>query len=275
MAKPTAPKPSPSRQRFWEVDALRGVSILTMIVYHTLWDLWYWRVLPDIVLWEGFWKYWQRFTAGSFLILVGVSLTLVYRRERASQPPGSRLFLRYLRRGLKIFGLGMVITVVVAVAGVGRVDFGILHLIGAATVLAYPLLGLRWPNLLLWLAFSLVGKWIKPLRFDGRWLPLVFGPWMTSVFVDGHWLAPIGIPPTIYPAVDYFPLVPWFGVVLLGVWVGNWFYADNRRLIPLPGWGELAPVRGLRFLGRHSLAIYLVHQPLILLVLALLGIVRL
>lgn len=71
------------RLRYWEIDALRGVAIITMIVYHTMWDLWYSHVLPDVVLWEGFWKYWQRFTAGTFLILVGVSLTLVYRRERA------------------------------------------------------------------------------------------------------------------------------------------------------------------------------------------------
>ncbi|MCB0136419.1 MAG: DUF1624 domain-containing protein, partial [Caldilineaceae bacterium] len=44
--------------RFWEIDAMRGVAIITMIVYHTMWDLWYWRVLPNVVLWEGFWKYW-------------------------------------------------------------------------------------------------------------------------------------------------------------------------------------------------------------------------
>jgi hypothetical protein len=68
--------------RFWEIDAMRGVAIITMIVYHTMWDLWFWGVFPDVVLWEGFWKYWQRFTANTFLILVGVSLTLVYRRER-------------------------------------------------------------------------------------------------------------------------------------------------------------------------------------------------
>ena len=137
--------------RFWEIDAMRGVAIITMIVYHTMWDLWYWRVLPDVVLWEGFWKYWQRFTAGTFLILVGVSLTLVYRRERATPwPRCARIFPKFFWRGLKIFGLGMIITVVVTVAGVGYVDFGILHLIGISTILAYPLLRFKWLNLVLW-----------------------------------------------------------------------------------------------------------------------------
>ncbi|HAJ38254.1 MAG TPA: hypothetical protein DCL15_21495 [Chloroflexi bacterium] len=260
--------------RFWEIDAMRGVAIITMIVYHAMWDLWYWGVFPNVVLWEGFWKYWQRFTAGTFLILVGVSLTLVYRRERARRGPDARLFPKFLLRGLKIFGLGMIITLVVTLAGVGYVDFGILHLIGAATILAYPLLRFTWLNLALWGVFSLAGKWLEQFHFDGRWLSIPLGSTLFIFFLDGRWLAPFGVTPTRYPAVDYFPLIPWFGVVLLGVWLGNWFYADNRRLIPLPDWGDVLPIRGLRFLGRHSLLIYMIHQPLILLVLALLGIVK-
>ena len=260
--------------RFWEIDALRGVAIITMIVYHAMWDLWYWGVFPNVVLWEGFWKYWQRFTAGSFLILVGVSLALVYRRERARRGPQARLFSKYLLRGLKIFGLGMIITFVVWGAGIGYVDFGILHLIGISTILAYPFLRFKWLNLVLWVVLSAIGKWIEGIHFDGRLVPVIIGSYATIFFIDGRWAAPFGITPTYYPAVDYFPLIPWFGVVLLGVWFGNWFYADNRRLIPLPAWGDFPPIRGLRFLGRHSLVIYLIHQPLILLVLFLLGIVK-
>ncbi len=253
---------------------MRGVAIITMIVYHTMWDLWFWGVFPNVVLWEGFWKYWQRFTAGTFLILVGVSLTLVYRRERARRGPDARLFPKYLLRGLKIFGLGMIITLVVALAGVGYVDFGILHLIGLSTILAYPFLRFKWLNLALWGVLSTVGKWLEQFHFDGRWVSIPLGSTLFIFFLDGRWLAPLGVTPTRYPAVDYFPLIPWFGVVLLGVWLGNWFYADNRRLVPLPDWGDVLPIRGLRFLGRHSLLIYMIHQPLILLVLALLGIVK-
>jgi len=264
-----------SSPRLWEIDTMRGVAIITMIVYHTMWDLWYWRVLPNVVLWEGFWKYWQRFTAGTFLILVGVSLALVYRRERARRAPGERIFPKFLRRGLKIFGLGMIITVVVTLARIGYVDFGILHLIGVSTILAYPFLRFTWLNLALWGVLSVIGQWLVGMHFDGHWMSLPMGSTLTVFFIDGRWLAPLGITPTYYPAVDYFPLIPWFGVVLLGVWFGNWFYAGNQRLIPLPDWGDVLPIRGLRFLGRHSLVIYLVHQPLILLVLLMLGIVTL
>ena len=81
--------------RFWEIDTMRGVAIITMIVYHTMWDLWYWGVLPDVVLWEGFWKYWQRFTAGTFLILVGVSMTIVYRRNGTRRCPTPGYFPKF------------------------------------------------------------------------------------------------------------------------------------------------------------------------------------
>lgn len=267
---------APPRIRFWEIDAMRGVAIITMIVYHLMWDLWYWGVFPNVVLWEGFWKYWQRFTCGTFLILVGVSMTIVYRRERERRGPDAHLFPKFFWRGLKIFAIGMVITIVVAAAGVGIDDFGILHLIGISTILAYPLLRFKWLNLGLWVVFSLAGKLIEPLHFDGIWYMPQFGSWMgIPTWIDGRWFAFLGIPPQHYPAVDYFPLIPWFGVVLLGVWFGNWFYADNKRLIPLPDWGGFFPITWLEFLGRHSLLIYVIHQPLILLILALLGIVKL
>jgi uncharacterized membrane protein len=261
--------------RFWEIDALRGVAIITMIVYHLMWDLWYWQVLPNVVLWEGFWKYWQRFTCGTFLMLVGVSMTIVYRRERTRQGPNARLYPKFFWRGLKIFGLGMIITVVVWVASIGYVDFGILHLIGFATIVSYPLLRFKWLNLGLWVAFSLAGKWIENIHWDGMWyIPHVGNRWGEPIFIDGRWLAPLGITPTRYPAVDYFPIIPWLGVVLLGIFLGNLLYAENTRRFPLPNWGDIFPFNALEFLGRHSLLIYMIHQPLLLLGLMLVGVVQ-
>ena len=227
------------------------------------------------MLWEGFWKYWQRFTCGTFLILVGVSMTIVYRRERERRGPDANLFPKFFWRGLKVFGLGMIITIVVAAAGVGYDDFGILHLIGISTILAYPLLRFKWLNLGLWVVFSLAGKWIEQFHFDGMLYFPQFGAWVGwPIWIDGRWLAPLGITPTQYPAVDFFPLIPWFGVVLLGVWFGNWFYANNRRLVDLPEWGGRVPFTWLQFLGRHSLLIYMIHQPILLLMLYLLGVVK-
>ena len=245
------------RQRLWEVDALRGVAIVMMVIYHLMWDLWFFQVLPDVDLVHGFWKYFQRTTASLFIILVGVSLTLSYRAAQRHGVAGSQLFLKFLRRGLRIFALGMVITVAVSATGVGYVHFGVLHLIGFSIAAAYPFLTLRWANLGLWLAFTAAGYALQPIR------------------VDFPWLAWLGIEPAFYAPVDYFPVIPWFGVVLLGVFLGNTLYGAQGRRFPLPDLSGWLAVRGLDFMGRHSLVIYLVHQPVLLAILALTGVISL
>lgn len=240
------------RARFWEVDALRGVAIVMMVIFHLLWDFWSFQIMPDIVLYAGFWKYFQRACAITFLLLVGVSLTLSYRREMAKnrgQKPG---WGKYLWRGLRIFAIGMCFTIFGWISGFGYVHIGILHLIGLAIVLSYPLLAYRWPNLILWVIFVIIGGYFLEIRLDHNWF----------VYLGLH-------APRYYP-LDYFPLFPWFGVVLLGVFLGNTFYSRHGRIVYLPDWGDLLPIRWLRFLGRHSLIIYVVHQPLLILILYLL-----
>jgi uncharacterized membrane protein len=254
---PSAVAVRSSSTRYWEVDALRGVAIIMMVVYHLMWDLWYFRILPELILTAGFWKYFQRTTASLFLILVGVSLTISYRRAVVAQGTTAGLFPKFLRRGLGIFALGMLITLGVWLSGVGSVHFGILHLIGFSVVAAYPLLRFRWLNLALWLVLYSAGGW------------------MASIHSAQLWLVWLGITPQPYLAVDYFPVIPWFGVVLLGVFLGNTLYTPTGRLVPLPDLSAWLPVRGLRFLGRHSLVIYLIHQPILIAFLVLLGLVPL
>ena len=67
--------------------------------------------------------------------------------------------------------------------------------------------------------------------------------------------------------MDYEPIFPWFGVVLIGMGLGEFLYPEGVRSFTLPQIPEIV-VRPLAFLGRHSLIIYLVHQPIIILVIA-------
>jgi uncharacterized membrane protein len=246
----------PRSARLWEVDALRGVAILMMTIFHLMWDLWFFRILPEVVLFAGFWKYFQRTTAILFLLLVGVSLTISYAREQRGQGENTSLWPKYLWRGLRILGWGLVISLAVWAAGVGYVHFGILHLIGVSIMLAYPLIRFRWLNLGLWALLFVASGWVDTARVQGLWLV---------------WL---GLQPANYYPNDYFPLIPWFGVVLLGIFLGNTLYPNGRRLHPLPDLSTFVSVRLLRFLGRHSLPIYLIHQPLLLAILWALGLVR-
>jgi uncharacterized membrane protein len=233
-------------KRFWEIDALRGVAILMMILYHLMWDLLFFGVLSNVALQTGFWKYFQRVTASTFIFLVGVSLVISYQRMQAQYPGHKPPFAAFFWRGVRIFSWGMLITFVVRYGNIGRIDFGVLHLIGFAVVAAYPFLPYRWLNLALWLLFNGGGYFLQP--------PLVPFPWFV-------WL---GLKPPLYVYLDYFPLIPWFGVVLLGVSVGNFLYSHQLRRFPLPDWSTLFLVRLLRLLGQHSLKVYLLHQPLLL-----------
>jgi uncharacterized membrane protein len=253
---PTLARSGNMQARLWEIDSARGVAIIMMTIFHLMWDLWFFRILPDVVLYAGFWKYFQRTTAILFLLMVGVSLTISYRRAKRRAGQDARLWPKFFWRGLRIFGWGLVITLVVWAAGVGYVHFGILHLIGLSIILAYPLLPYRWVNLASWAALFLIGGWLQNVR--------VAFPWLV-------WL---GLQPPNYAPNDYFPLVPWFGVVILGVVLGNSLYHEDRRRFPLPDWSGAPLIRLLQFLGRHSLTIYLIHQPLLLAILYALGLVR-
>jgi uncharacterized membrane protein len=255
-ARAPASSPPVALIRLWEIDALRGVAIIMMVIFHLMWDLWFFRILPGVVLYAGFWKYFQRTTAILFLLLVGVSLTVSYRRARERGGENKSLWPKFLVRGLRILGWGMVITLVVWVAGVGYIHFGILHLIGVSIILAYPLLAYRWLNLGLWAIFFVAGGRIQ------------------TVQVDFPWLIWLGLHPPGYAPADYFPLIPWLGVVLLGVFLGNTFYGQHGRLIPLPDWSGAPPIRLLQFLGRYSLTIYLIHQPILLAILFALGLIQ-
>ncbi|MBV7337245.1 DUF1624 domain-containing protein [Chloroflexi bacterium TSY] len=232
-------------QRLWEIDALRGVAVVMMVIYHLVWDLYFLQIVPTINLYSGFWKYFQRTTASTFLFLVGVSLVISYNRTRGSKEQTGQ-FRKFLRRSLIIFGLGMVITLVVWFAGTGSVDFGVLHLIGFSIVAAYPFLRFTWINIALWMLLNFVGSFLQA--------PLV----VTKLFV---WL---GLKPPFYAAVDYFPIIPWFGVVLLGIGMANILYPRSQRRFNLPDLSRGFPTRALQYLGRHSLVIYLLHQPILI-----------
>lgn len=239
---------SVQRNRLWEVDALRGVAIVMMVIYHLLYDLYYFRV-TDTIFTNPFWFYFQRATAGTFLVLVGVSLTLSVSAMRRRGQSERTIYAQLLRRGLRVFGWGMVITLVTWLffGSALAVKFGILHFIGVTTLLAYPFLTLCWTNLALWVSLSLLGRVL-----DG-------------ITINGPWLLVVGIEPRNHVYVDYFPLVPWFGVVLLGVFLGNLLYPDGERRYGLPL--SALPFRPLRWLGERSLLIYLIHQPLLFAVL--------
>ncbi len=238
--------------RFWEIDATRGVAILMMVTFHVVYDLHHFGG-GAIAVSVGFWRHFAQATATLFLLLVGVSLTLSY--SRASRClTGVELPVKYLKRGVRIFLYGVAITVVTWLfLPDGIILFGVLHCIGVSIILAYPALRHRWLALLLGLASIAAGAAVSSVQAG------------TNLFL---WL---GVHTGSLYMFDYFPLLPWLGVVLLGVFLGNTLYPDGERRWGAPdlsGW----PMTGLlSLMGRHSLVIYLVHQPVLIAILAAAG----
>jgi uncharacterized membrane protein len=241
------------RERFWEIDALRGTAVVAMVLYHFSYDLAYFGLFDVGFFRSGLGLNTGRLIGGSFIFLAGLSLTLSYGRATASRPSGGKLFRKYLSRGLRIFSYGLAITLLTWIFLPNEmIVFGILHLIGASIILAYPFLNLKLPNVVLGVACIAAGFLLRGLD------------------VDSPWLVWLGTDPTFF-MLDYWPIFPWFGVMLLGVAAGNALYGDRmkRTTPPTPRPQAVLP---LAFLGRHSLAAYLIHQPVLLAALIFLGV---
>jgi len=239
--------------RFWEVDLLRGVAIVLMVLYHLVFDLNYFAVY-DIDVSSGFWLAVARAAASLFLLLVGLSLTLSHSRARLlGQEDG--YFSRLLKRSVWILGLALGVTVVTYLfIGRGFIVFGVLHLIGLSLLLAYPFLRLQRANFIFGLLFILLGIYLQ------------------KIGVSFPWLLSLGLTPTGFYSIDYFPVFPWLGVILLGMGLGGLFFPGYRRRIALPDFSGSPLVRSLAFLGRNSLSIYLVHQPVMIAIMCLGGV---
>ena len=227
--------------RFLEVDALRGTAVLFMVIYHFAFD-WNFFVSAIPGFYAGFWVYFARATAAAFVALAGLSTTLYANRKRES---GSE-WKPVLKRGAFIFLLGMAITFFTFLAFPAyAIFFGVLHLMGLSIVLGIPFL--RRPRVA-----ALAGILIAGIGI------LFYQPGMQGVLPFVPVLLPGGV-----QSFDYVPLLPWFGVFLLGMALGNYFYPNGNPIKGL-GWEQgNVWVQLLARVGRKSLAIYLVHQPVL------------
>lgn len=236
----------PRLVRRWEIDCLRGLAVGLMVVSNFLFDLFFFAGLSRFQ--SGGLDWFARFTAGFFIVLAGISLTLSHAR------PDSRAagFGKIVRRGLKLMGLGLLITLATRLAaGEQMVLFGVLHLIGSGVILAYPFLG-------------------RPrLSLAAGLLVLAAAPVISRLRLDHPWLLWLGLQPHDYGSVDYAPLIPWFGVMLLGVFLGHTAYPGGEPRWQVVDYSRSGPGRLLSWCGRRSLLIYFVHQPILLAGLAL------
>ena len=201
-------------QRFWQIDALRGLALLNMLVYHAMYDWVY--IFGHASGWYDIWSthchVWQQYICWSFILLSGYSFTL------------SR---RPLKNGLLTAACAVVLTVATAVAMPEEVIwFGVLHLLGCAALLTCllhpaleklpPLAGVTGSAVLFALLNQLPQGW---LGFEGTHLAALPAAWYKP---NLFWL---GLPDlTVFSSSDYFPLLPWVFLY----WVGYFFARPDK-----------------------------------------------
>ncbi len=236
--------------RFIEIDSIRGVAIILMVIYHIIYNLSFLGISNNIDPHSIVSLAVGRSAAILFIFVAGVSLSLSHSRyiKMNGRSPGPG---KYINRGSRIFVYGLMITLVTyLMLDKGTVIFGILHLIGLSVILAYPFLGRGKQNIYIGIMMIASGIYMMGLSFGTGWLL-----WLG--------LRPVGI-----FMLDYFPIFPWFGLVRLGMYAGERHYGGYERRFWIPDISQSNVARKLSYLGRHSLLIYLVHQPIIIAVLS-------
>src|SRR4029077_19222232 len=223
--------------RFAVLDAARGLALPAMVVFHFSFDLDGLGLAALDVGGDPRWRWFARLIAGSFLALSGMSLVIAHAK-------GMR-WEAYLRRLAILAGAALVVTLATWLMMPREfIFFGILHSIAVASVIGLAFLRLPWPATMI-----------------AAILVLLAPDFVASAVFDAPFLRWLGLS-TITPAtLDFEPVFPWLSPFLAGMALAR-LALPRFAISPLALWTpRRAPGRAFAWAGRHSLAIYLIHQP--------------
>jgi len=214
------------------LDAARGVALLAMFVFHGVWDLGHFGYIDTAIPYSPQVKAFGHAIAVSFLAIAGFALALAH--------GGAPRWPAFARRLALVAGAAALVSAATYVLFPDAfVFFGILHCIAAASLLAALVLRAPWPVA----AAAGAAMLAAPMA-------------LASPTFDAPALWWVGLSTFTPLTNDYRPLLPWAGALFLGL-----AYGQARQSHPLPARGAGPVFAPLRWLGRHSLALYLVHQP--------------
>lgn len=227
-----------SQNRSYFIDSLRGIAVVLMVIYHFCYDLTYFRVVIFDFHHNLFWLNFRSFIVTLFLTLVGVNLFLAH--HRSVNWPAAK------RRLIILLGCSLLITLISYFLFPGRtIVFGILHFITVASVVGLLLVPYPVISLLSGLVMIVVGNAFTHMTFNQTAL---------------HW---IGMTTHRPQTEDYVPLLPWLGVVLCGIMLGHLLLNTRMGQGILASDNAISRSRLLNWSGRHSLWVYMLHQPVL------------
>lgn len=238
--------------RYRKLDAVRGIALFNMIAYHAVWDL--------VYLYGFQWDWyqskagyiWQQGICWTFIFLSGFCLSL------GKHP---------VKRGVIVFGGGAVITIVtLLVMPQNRVVFGVLTLIGSCMVIVgvldkwlkkwIPSLGLLVSALLFLVTRNVNEGWLGFEAFRLCEVPKTFYVNILTTY--------LGFPEKDFYSTDYFSIIPWLFLFLSGYFLFR--IVERLEMLRVLEKSNLVPIE---WIGKHSLIIYMLHQPIIYFILEL------
>jgi len=219
------------------IDALRGLSVVLMVAHHLLYNLVALLGAPRWFFTNPAFDVLQPFFAGLFIFLSGVS---------------SRFSSSNIKRGIIAFALAIVITLATELMNM-PIWWGVLHLL-AFCMIFFGVTHKLWDK---------ISKKISPFLFIAL---IVFSAIATSqihiTYNEPPWLryllSILGWSQRGFVSYDYFPILPWIFVFLLGTWAGT-FIRDRK----LPNWFYEFDIPIFPEVGRKALIVYIVHQPIL------------
>ncbi len=220
------------RGRIWEIDYLRGTALVLMIIYHSLFNLHEFYGYP-VSYSSGFFFYMGKGSAILFILISAVS---------------SAFSRNNIRRAIKFLIIAMLITIGSHLYNPDYgIKFGIIHFLGIS-ILLYPF-------------FRDLHKYVLVVLGT---VMIMLGRYLAPVPIQHNYLFLFNLQSSSWISADYYPLFPWLGVFLYGISLGKTFYSQKKSLF------NFTPRRNiLGFIGQHTLFVYLIHQPLLLLMIGI------
>lgn len=234
--------PPLEQDRIQAIDFVRGIDIVFMVLFNYSITLDYFNLIsiPSNYLYRTILPV---SIASIFIFISGVSAYVSYQKQK------EKLTRKYFIRGMKLLFYAILITLFTYVFVPRKtIFFGILHFFAVTSFFIPVFIKYNKLNLIASLLFILSGVYLQQQTFGFSYL---------------FWL---GFIPENFSTFDYFPVIPWLGVVLLGIYYGKYIAAKMQKIKFNSDMSNI-----FKFLGKHSLTVYLIHQPLLILFLIVFG----
>lgn len=242
MTLPSESEPLLTHERIQAIDLIRGVDIILMVLFNYSVTLSYFGIIqaqPNFLYWRIF----PISIASIFILLSGAAARISFENHKEG------FGKRYFTRGLKLLIFATFVTLFTSIfVPEGTIYFGVLHFFAASSFLVPLFIKYNRLSLVAGLSIVAAGFYLQQTEFNFSYL---------------FWL---GFIPRGFSTFDYFPLIPWLGVLLLGVYFGKSIAgktADIKFNNRLAG--------KFMILGKNSLTVYLVHQPILIILLIVTG----